>query len=121
MRIFKNSCKKTEIPEWFLSIKDEGNLSRRDKQEYIVQLQKYCIERIPVNTTVGAMVIGPKLKNFTNYIARKLCNIWEGGKVKFVTDGVENIPQGPVIFASSHQGVLDGFVWITDQQCVGIL
>lgn len=114
MRILRNSRKKQEIPEWFLSTKDEENLSRSDKQKYIEKLQKYCIERIPVNTTMGAMVIGPKLKNFTNYIARKLCNIWEGGKVKFVTDGVENIPQESVIFASSHQGVLDGFVWITD-------
>jgi len=37
-----------------------------------------------------------------------------GGSVETVTDGLENIPDGPVIFASTHQGMLDGFVWITD-------
>lgn len=34
--------------------------------------------------------------------------------MEVVTDGLENIPKGPVIFASTYQGMLDGFVWITD-------
>lgn len=104
--------KKQNIPKWFLSSEDERKLSREDKQKYIKKLQNYCIERTPVNITIGAMVIGPKLKRFTNYIAKKLCNILEGNEVKIVTDGIQNIPQEPVIFACTHQGVLDNFVWI---------
>lgn len=29
-----------------------------------------------------------------------------------IADGQENIPDGAVIFAGTHQGILDGFVWI---------
>lgn len=102
------------IPEWILSSKEERCLSTDDRHKYYEKLRIYCVGRNCVNTTIGATVIGPKLKSFTNIVARKLCNIWAGGGVEFVTDGTENIPQEAVIFASSHQGVLDGFVWITD-------
>ena len=27
---------------------------------------------------------------------------------------MENIPDDPVIFAGTHQGILDGFIWIED-------
>ena len=37
-----------------------------------------------------------------------------------MSDGQENIPKGPVIFAFTHQGILDNFVWIpeTPYHCV---
>lgn len=39
--------------------------------------------------------------------------------VKIISDGQENIPDGPDIFAHTHQGILDGFVWIPqiDRHC----
>lgn len=27
---------------------------------------------------------------------------------------MENIPEGPVTFAATHQGILDSFVWISN-------
>ena len=101
------------IPEWLLSSKEESRLSIKDKQKYYHKLREYCMKRKLTNTTPGATTISPKLKRPTNYIARKLCNVLSGG-AEVVTDGVENIPEGPVIFASTHQGILDNFVWISD-------
>ena len=106
--------KKQQIPEWIISSSKERELSIEDKKIYFEKLREYCAKRKLINTTIGGTVVGPKLKKVTNFIARKLCNAWAGGGVEFVTDGIENIPDGAVIFASSHQGVLDGFVWITD-------
>ena len=106
--------KKYDIPEWVLSSKEESKLSVEEKQQYYQKLRDYCVGRKLVNTTIGATIIGPKLKKITNSIANKVCDVLAGGGVKVVTDGTENIPHGSVIFASSHQSVLDGFVWITD-------
>lgn len=103
-----------KIPEWILSAKEEKQLSPEDKMMYYKSLREYCRKRKLVNTTLGATVIGPKLKNVTGKICAKVCKVLSGGTVEVVTDGLENIPEGPVIFASSHQSVLDGFVWITD-------
>lgn len=103
-----------EIPEWILSGKEEGKLSLEEKNAYYEKLREYCSKRKLTNTTVGATVIGPKLKKATNFISRKLSNVLAGGKVKIVTDGIENIPQEAVILATTHQGILDNFVWITD-------
>ena len=105
--------KKSMIPEWILSTKEENQLSMLDKQKYYHKLREYCMKRKLTNTTPGATKISPKLKRPTNYIAKKLCNVLSGG-AEVVTDGVENIPDGPVIFASTHQGILDNFVWIVD-------
>lgn len=103
-----------KVPEWILTGKKESKLSAEDKQIYYEKLREYCFERKLTNTTIGATTISPKLKKATNFIARKLSDVLAGRGVKFVTDGLENIPQGAVIFSSTHQGVLDGFVWITD-------
>ena len=103
-----------EIPNWILSSKEEGKLSLEDKKIYYKKLREYCARRKLTNTTVGATVIGPRLKKATNFISRKLCNVLAGGEVEVVTDGIFNVPQGAVIFASTHQGILDNFVWITD-------
>ncbi len=106
--------KEKKIPEWILSSKEEIKLSLEDKQVYYQRLREYCTKRKLVNTTIGATVVGPKLKRVTGEICAKVCKVLSGGAVEVVTDGLENIPDGSVIFASSHQSVLDGFVWITD-------
>ena len=103
-----------EIPEWILTGKEESKLSEEDKKVYYQKLREYCVNRKLTNTTIGATVIAPKLKKVTNLIARKLCNVIAGGGIKVVTDGIANIPQKPVIFVTTHQGILDNFVWIID-------
>lgn len=88
-----------KIPEWILSAKEEKQLSPEDKMMYYKSLREYCRKRKLVNTTLGATVIGPKLKNVTGKICAKVCKVLSGGTVEVVTDGLENIPEGPVIFA----------------------
>ncbi len=105
---------KQEIPSWLLSNKEERALSEADKNAYYQKLREYSLKRELTNTTVGATTISPKLKTATNFIARNLCNVLARGRVKLITDGVENIPQAAVIFATTHQGILDNFVWIPD-------
>lgn len=106
--------KDMQLPSFLLSYKEEENLSLSEKEKYYEQLREFCINRRLTNTTFGATVIGPKLKKITGKICAKVCTILSGGNVKVKTDGLANIPGGPVIFASTHQGMLDGFVWITD-------
>ncbi len=97
-----------------LSYKEEIRLQIEEKQQYYAQLREYCLHRKLTNTTPLATKIGPILKRPTGVVCKKVCKILAGGCVEVVTDGLENIPYGPVIFASTHQGVLDGFVWIPD-------
>lgn len=100
--------------KWLLTSKEEHQLSEKDKEKYYENLREYCLSRKFTNTTIGASFIGPRLKKVTNVLAKKVCNVLAGGEVNVVTDGIANIPDGSVIFAGSHQGVLDGFVWISD-------
>ncbi|MCI9280318.1 MAG: 1-acyl-sn-glycerol-3-phosphate acyltransferase [Bacilli bacterium] len=95
-----------------LSIKEEQNLSLPDLKKYYEDLREFCYNRKLTNTTPGATTIAPKLKEKTNEIASSLTNILEGENVEFIFDGVENIPTGPVIYAHTHQGLLDNFSWI---------
>ena len=101
-----------KIPEWILSGKEERKLTKEAKREYFEQLRKYCIDRKLVTTTKGATTIAPKLKKITEKIAIYVCNIFSSEEVEIIVDGLENIPDGAVIFASTHQGILDNFVWI---------
>lgn len=103
-----------KVPSWILSYKEESKLTEEERQAYDARLRRYCMERKLTNTTPGATCIGPILKKVTGKICAKVCKILAGGNVEVITDGLENIPDGPVIFASTHQGMLDGFVWITD-------
>lgn len=96
----------------FLSRREEECLSEKEKNAYYGALRMYCQNRKLTNTTFAATKIGPILKKPTEAIARVVCKILAGGEVKIVVDGTENIPNGSVIFASTHQGVMDGFVWI---------
>ena len=38
--------------------------------------------------------------------------ILAGGDMELICDGTENIPQGGVLFACNHQGIMDNLVWI---------
>lgn len=102
------------IPEWYLSAKEEKCLSQKDKIDYYERLRLFCEKRRLETTTIGATTIAPKLKKITGKICAKVCEILAGGEVEVITDGIENIPKGAVIFACTHQGILDNFVWITD-------
>lgn len=96
----------------FLSRREEECLSEKEKNAYYGDIRMYCKNRKLTNTTFAATKIGPILKKPTEAIARAVCKVLAGGEVKIVVDGTENIPEGAVIFASTHQGVMDGFVWI---------
>lgn len=97
-----------------LSKREEERLTSKEKLDYYSKLRDYCKTRKLTNTTRGAITIAPKLKTITGKICKMLCRFLSGGFVEVITDGLENIPEGPVIFASTHQGILDNFVWITD-------
>ena len=97
-----------------LSVREEEKLSESEKRKYYSELREYCKTRKLTNTTPGALTVAPKLKGMVERIAKSLCKILGGSDVKIVTDGLENIPEGPVIFASTHQGMLDNFCWLPD-------
>lgn len=95
-----------------LTLKEEKLLTIKDKEKYYIELRKYALNRKLTNTTLGALMIAPKFKKMTNWLAGKVTKILSGGNVKRIVSGQENIPKGAVIFAHTHQGILDNFVWI---------
>ena len=103
-----------------LSYKEEELLSIEEKIEYYKDLREYLSNRPLQVTTKGATTIAPKLKNITNHLARMTCKLFTEKNVEWVSDGQENIPDGPIIFAQTHQGLLDNFVWIPEikQHCI---
>lgn len=103
-----------------LSLSEEKKLDSVELLEYYRDLREYVKSRELSNTTVGATVWGKKLKNVTNKISMGLTKAICGGDVEFISDGQENIPDGPVLFAHTHQGLLDNFAWIpaTPNHCI---
>lgn len=103
-----------------LSSSEERELSISELKEYYVKLREYLLERKLKVTTPGATTIAPKLKNITNKIAVSVTKMFTNKNVEWIYDGTENIPDGPVLFAHTHQGLLDGFVWIPtlDKHCI---
>ena len=97
-----------------LSYKEEQKLNKEEREKYLGELREFCKKRKLTNTTKGATTIAPKLKIPTETIARIVTRTMAGGEVEVVVDGVENIEKvgGAVLFASTHQGMLDGFVWM---------
>lgn len=95
-----------------LSLKEEKKLNQTELQQYYTKLCNYVLSRKLTNTTPGALTIAPKLKKITNKIASKLTRFLCRSKVEIISDGQENIPEDKVIFAFTHQGILDNFVWI---------
>ena len=103
-----------------LTLREEAALTPTALQQYYTNLRSYALNRKLTNTTVGALTIAPKLKGFTNKIADRLARILCRSNVEILSDGQENIPKGAVIFAFTHQGILDNFVWIpvTPKHCI---
>lgn len=108
-----------------LTTKEEQQLSKEELKKYYEELRKYILKRKLTNTTPGAKILGPKLKKPVEKVAIKLVELFanikwsvpnEDGSFdendKWIYDGLENIPKGPVIFAHTHQGLLDNFVWM---------
>lgn len=97
-----------------LSTKEERMLPEDELVNYYIKLREYVVNRKLKTTTPGALTIAPKLKGVTEIIARKVSRVLAGGNIEVVTEGQENIPEGAVIFASTHQGIMDNFVWMPE-------
>ena len=95
-----------------LSLAEEKKLTNEEKIKYYNDFKEYVLKRKLKVTTPGATTIGPKLKGLTSKIAVAVTKHFTSKDVEWLCDGTENIPDGPVILAHSHQGLLDGFVWI---------
>ena len=95
-----------------LSFREEQQLGKNEILKYYADFRDFILIRKLKNTTPGALTVAPKLKKITNKIATKVTRFLCKSNVEIVVDGKENIPDGPVLFASTHQGILDGFVWI---------
>ena len=95
-----------------LSYSEEKLLSEEQRTKYYEELRNILKKRKMKVTTPGALTIAPKLKGITGKIAQKVSAILAGGDMEIICDGTENIPLGAVLFACTHQGIMDNFVWI---------
>ena len=95
-----------------LSYREEKLLSCEQLLKYYENLRNHLYKRKMKVTTPGALTIAPKLKGITGKIAQKVSAVLAGGEMELVCDGLENIPKTAVLFAGSHQGIMDNFVWI---------
>lgn len=94
--------------------KEIDKLSIEEQKQYYEEYRRLVLERRLTNTTPGATIIAPRLKGITTKIARVVTKSFTNKNVEWISDGQENIPNGPVIFAHTHQGILDNFVWIPE-------
>lgn len=103
-----------------LTLNEEKKLNTKELKEYYKELRNFVLQRKLTNTTPGATTIAPKLKGITNKIATKVTKLFSDKNVEWICDGKENIPEETVIFAHTHQGILDGFLWIPqiDRHCI---
>ena len=97
-----------------LSVKEELQLPMDKYKKYVYELRNYCENRKLSVSSPGAITIAPKLKNVVNGMATILTKMLSGGRYEKEIIGIDNIPNGPVIFSCTHQGILDNFVWIPD-------
>lgn len=95
-----------------LSLKEEENLPKDKLEKYYENFREYVLNRKLTNTTLGATVIAPKLKKITTKIAIAVTKLFTNKNIEWICDGTENIPNETAIFAHTHQGILDNFVWI---------
>lgn len=95
-----------------LSLREERKLNTADLEAYYARLREYILSRPLKTTTKGALTLAPKLKKYVNRLDYHVTNLLAGAKVERITDGLENIPEGPVLFANTHQGILDNLCWI---------
>lgn len=103
-----------------LTIKEEQQLSTEELKKYYKDLREYVLQRKLTNTTPGARFWGPKLKGITNKLCEATTKAFTNKDIEIVCDGQENVPKGTVIFAHTHQGILDNFIWIpqVDRHCL---
>lgn len=103
-----------------LSVKQEQQLSTEELKKYYEELREYVLQRKLTNTTPGATTIAPKLKTITNKLCEVTTRALTNKNIEITCDGQENIPKGAVIYAHTHQGILDNFVWIpqVDRHCL---
>lgn len=103
-----------------LSYQEEQLLTKEELIDYYKNLREYALNRKLTNTTRGATTIAPHLKEPTNKIAAALTRAMTNKNVGWVVEGQENIPDGTIILAHTHQGILDNFVWIPEvkQHCL---
>lgn len=97
-----------------LTLKEEQKLLPEEKSNYYENLRKYILKRKFTNTTIGATTIAPKCKKFATKIASSLVKVFSNKNAAWICEGQSNIPAGAVIFAHTHQGVLDNFVWMPE-------
>lgn len=95
-----------------LPMREECKLSEPDLEQYYTQLREYVLNKKLQTTTKGALTVAPKLKKYVNRLDSFVTKILAGGELERITDGTENIPDGPVLFACTHQGLLDNLCWI---------
>ena len=102
-----------------LSLQEEAYLTTDEKAAYYTRFRNYIMTRKLKATTPGARYWGPKLKNVTNKVAVAVTKAFTDKNAVLIVEGKENIPDGSVIFAFTHQGILDNFVWlpVTDKHC----
>lgn len=98
----------------YLSLREEKELSLAELKVYYNQLKEYLKHRDLQTTTKGADTVAPKLKKYVNKLDRSVTKLLAGKGMEMVVDGLENIPDCAVIFASTHQGILDNLCWIPD-------
>lgn len=103
-----------------LSLKEEKELSRHELLKYYNELREYVKDRKLTNTTPGATFLGPKLKKITNKVSIGLVGLLTEKGADYIVDGQENIPNETVLYAHTHQGLLDNFAWIpaTPEHCI---
>lgn len=104
-----------------LPIKDEMKLNSEERQLYYKKMKDYVLKRKLTNTTSGATTIAPKMKPMVNKIASFLVKKMINKDAEWICDGNKIFPSGAVIFAHSHQGVLDNFVWIPEVDKHGLI
>lgn len=103
-----------------LSSNEEKLLTNEELIKYYNDFKNYALKRKLTNTTIGATTLGPKLKGITNKIAENVTRLFSDKNVEWICDGKENIPNETFILAHTHQGILDGFLWIphVDRHCL---
>lgn len=103
-----------------LSYQEEQQLNTKERHTYYEKLRAYATSRKLTNTTPGATTIAPKLKGITNKIAVAVTKAFTSKNVEWICEGNKALPDGPIIFGHTHQGILDGFVWIPnlDRHCL---
>ena len=103
-----------------LSYGEEQSLTSAERELYYDELREFVLRRKLTNTTVGALRFAPKCKGLTNFLAKILLPLMTSRKTTCICDGLENIPTRAAIFAYTHQGILDNFVWLPQvrQHCL---